>query len=119
MKQEILDFYAERNIPVRKMISVGAKQSLTPESIAEAAEIVYDEIQNGLEIKPIRIAWRVYATAKHLVMTHEVKKDNTISETYQIVKELKSMLEWHMMPWYKKLWRWINGNRSTHNNYIS
>jgi len=112
MKQEILDFYAERNIPVHKMIIVGAKQSLTPESIAEAAKIVYDEIQNGLEIKQIRIAWRVYATAKQLVIKQEVKKEDTISETYQIVKELKAMLEWHMMPWYKKMWRWINGNRS-------
>ena len=110
MKQEILNFYAERNIPVQKMISVGAKQSLTPESIAQAAEIVYDEIQNGLEIKQIRIAWRVYAMAKHLVVTHNIKKEDTISETYQIVKELKTMLEWHMMPWYKKIWRRINGD---------
>ena len=119
MKQEILDFYAERNIPVQKMITVGSTKSLTPESVATAAEIVYDEIQNGLEIKPIRIAWRVYEKAKHLVIEQEIKKDVTIAETNQLVKELKVMLRWHMMPWYKKLWRWINGNRSTYNNYIS
>jgi hypothetical protein len=67
MKQEAIDFYAKHKIPVSKMINIGVgRKRLTAESIKLAASEVYEDISNGkVDLRPIRIAWEVYARAKY------------------------------------------------------
>ena len=108
MKQEIEDFYNGYKLPVRSMIRAGGKRGLTPEAVMEAAEVVYNEIQGGLQIKPIRIAWRVYEKAGPLIAKKKQEKADAIDEIRKTVQELKAQIDWHTLPWYIKLWRWLN-----------
>lgn len=107
MKDEAIKFYAENNLTIRGMIHAGSKRGLPPEAVLEAAEIVYDEIQDGLQVKPLRIAWRVFEKAGPLVAIKEQEKVDTLAEIKQTLQDLKAQMEWHLTPWYKKLWRWL------------
>jgi hypothetical protein len=118
MNQEVLDFYAKQNIPVGRMVHVGVtKRGLTSGKIREAATAVYQEIHAGtLNIVPIRMAWEIYARAKHL-KGDEVSEIQKLKETIQQIvetsaketgvlndkiKELEAELS---LSWYKKVLR--------------
>jgi len=99
VKDEIIHFYLENKTPIDKIIAIGMnKMELTRASIEEALERVYDEIQGGEEVKPIRVAWKVYALAKHLKITDDTK-DTTELEN------LKKELAWYKQPWWKRVFR--------------
>ncbi len=46
----------------------------------EALRRVYDDIQGGEEVKPIRVAWKVYALAKHLRVYADAKENDNIKK---------------------------------------
>jgi hypothetical protein len=82
-----------------KMIQVGVnRNSLTAASINAAAEALYDEIQGGLVIKPIRLAWEVFSRAKTLKGTVEAKERDEIAA-------LKTELEFYKLPWWRRIGR--------------
>ena len=99
MKEEIEKFYADNNTPISKMVAVGVgRMYLTPASVRQAAEQVYADIQNGLEIKPIRIAWEVYGRAKSLKIVAEKTEHDRITK-------LEDELKWYRLPWRKRIFR--------------
>jgi len=104
MKQEVLDFYAERGIHVGKMVDVGARKNLTADSVMKAAEEVYDEIQSGLQLEQVRIAWRVYSKAYHIAPIQKIENVQTIMEIKDL---LIAFYAEYKTPWYIKLWRKI------------
>lgn len=63
MRREANDFFLIHKVPINRMVRVGINKGLEKQSIVDAAEKLYDEVKNGLEIDPIRIAWEVYARA--------------------------------------------------------
>ena len=99
MNDEIINFYLENKTPIEKIIAIGMnKMGLTRTSIEEALERVYDEIQGGEEVKPIRVAWKVYALAKHLKITDDTKDMTELDN-------LKKELDWYKQPWWKRVGR--------------
>ena len=105
MKQEILDFYANNNLPVGRMVHVGViRRGLTADAVRKAAEVVYQEIHDGtLKIEPIRIAWEVYSRAKHL-------RGDENTEVEVLKKEISRLKMELNMPWHQKLMRRFKGN---------
>lgn len=102
MKQEIIDFFAEHNLHISKMINIGiSRHDLTAEAVKRAAEDVFQRVQDGEEIRPIRLAWEVFAVAKTLKVSaakKEADKGKKIAELKAEIAELKT-------PWWKKLIR--------------
>jgi hypothetical protein len=80
MKQEVINFYKENNTPMEKLIAIGMnRRGLTLASVISGAEQLYSEIQDGLQVLPVRIAWEVFSRAKVLKGTVEKKElDKTI-----------------------------------------
>ena len=106
MKDEVIHFYLENKTPIDKIIAIGiGKMGLTRTSIEEALERVYDEIQGGEEINPIRVAWKVYALAKHLRVYADAKENDNIKKLTNEVTELKKQIDWYKQPWWKRFGR--------------
>ena len=106
MNDEVKHFYLENKTPIEKIIAIGtSRHGLSSASIREAAVRVYDDIQGGEEVKPIRIAWKVYSLAKHLQMTNEVNEKDKIEQLNSEISELKKRLEWQLQPWWKRFGR--------------
>ncbi len=99
MKQEIIDFYKRNKMPLPKVIWVGVnKRNLSSASIEVAAEALYDEIQNGREVRPIRLAWEIFSRAKILRAVADKKENDKIGE-------LERKLEWYQKPWWQRIFR--------------
>ena len=112
MKQEILDFYKGYGIPVHRMVRVGIRRrGLTEKSIREAAETLYGEIQNGLDVEPIRIAWEVYARSSAAKLDASPATialvNESVTELKAAIEKLAKSFEKYSTPWYKRLWRWL------------
>lgn len=101
MRQEVKLFFEDKNLQIEKLIDIGHKKNLTPDSVIEAAEQVYDEIENGMEIEQIRIAWRVYEKARTIAPRQAAFKDDTVKKLHDLMVE-------YTTPWYKKVWRKFN-----------
>ena len=100
MNEAIEEFYRQNHIPIGKMISIGvSKMNLTSAAIKEAAKQVYDDIQSGIQIRPIRYAWEVYARAKHLRTEAEAKENERIAA-------LEKELAYYKQPFWKRLRRY-------------
>lgn len=80
MKRETIDFYAANKTPVEKLVLIGVnRKDLTETSVIAAAEQLYDEIQGGLKVLPVRVAWEVFSRAKILKgHVEKVELDKTI-----------------------------------------
>lgn len=65
MQRRIIEFYKSKKLQIPHMIHKRPYDVL-PEQVEEAAEVVYHEIKNGLEIKDIAIARRVFQVARGL-----------------------------------------------------
>ena len=102
MRQEVKEFYRSKNLPVGRMVGKGSRRGLPGASIRAAAEEVYDEIQNGMEIEDIRIAWRVYDKANHLTPVLEENEDRRLDEIHAMLSELS-------MPLWKRFKRAVKG----------
>ena len=106
MNDEVKHFYLENKTPIEKIIAIGtSRHGLSAASIKEAAVRVFDEIQEGEEVKPIRVAWKVYALAKHLHTTAVVNEKDKIEQLTGEISELKRHLEWQLQPWWKRFGR--------------
>lgn len=72
MKREVIDFYRSKHLEIFKLINKGRdRYGLYPYAVTEAAKEVYQEIQDGLQIKDIQIAWLVFDKAKAVVIPDE------------------------------------------------
>jgi len=99
MDQKILEFYAGMKVPIHKMVFVGqTRRGLSAAAIEAAAEQLYGEIQDGLEVRQIRLAWEVYARAR------KVKTQADAKERDEMTK-LRERLAWLEQPWYKRVFR--------------
>ena len=103
MRSEVEEYFAAHNIPIDKLVQVGARQGLSPKSVKAAAGLVYDDVQCGKRIKPLRLAWTVFARSSRKPTSQE-----NLDAIQTSLNGLQAKLDEHMMPWYKKLWRWIN-----------
>ena len=109
MKDEIVEFFAEKNIPVSKIISVGTvRHGLPADAIKQAINEVYERRD---DIEPIRLAWEVFSAAKY----YRTVKDE---DNYATTKELNNQIDEHrqeietlskILDWYKarSLWKRI------------
>jgi len=109
MKDEIIEFFAEKNIPVSKIISVGTvRHGLPADAIKQAINEVYERRD---DIQSIRLAWEVFSAAKY----YRTVKDE---DNYATTKELKGQIEeyrqevaelYSVIDWYKarSLWKRI------------
>ena len=99
MDQKILDYYAGMKVPVHKMVFIGqTRRGLSAAAIEEAAKQLYDEIQDGLEVRQIRLAWEVYARARKVKTQADAKERDEM-------KKLRERLAWLEQPWYKRVFR--------------
>jgi len=80
MKREAIEFYEANQTPLEKLVLIGVnRKDLTKESVTSAAEQLYDEIQGGLKVLPVRIAWEVFSRARVLKgHVEKVELDKTI-----------------------------------------
>lgn len=106
MNDEVKHFYLENKTPIEKIIAIGtSRHGLNAESIKEAAQEIYDAVQGGEEVKPIRLAWRVFSLAKHLHMTEIGNEKGKIEQLNSEISELKKHLDWQLQPWWKRFGR--------------
>jgi len=109
VKDEIVEFFAEKNIPVSKIISVGTvRHGLPADAIKQAINEVYERRD---DIEPIRLAWEVFSAAKYYrtvkdednyATTKELK--GQIDELRQKVAELCGVIDWYKA---RSLWKRI------------
>jgi len=91
------------------MVRVGINKGYTGQSIIDAAEKLYDEMQNGLCVDPIRLAWEVYHRAN---IERVIINPATLGSIYDEMMALKNEiteLKKVSVPWYMKLWRKAHG----------
>lgn len=94
MKREVIDFYADNKTPMEKLINIGVnRKGLTEASITAAAEVLYDEIQGGLNVLPVRIAWEVFSRAKILKGYVEKKELDKTIELQNVHDDLKGSFD--------------------------
>lgn len=105
MRKEVEDFYASHGIPIDRVVIVGRMKGLDVDSIKSSAEALYDDIQSGKIVKTRMLAWHIFAKSSPA----KIVKENKETIILQELESLKAMLKEHMVPWYKKLWRWLNG----------
>lgn len=103
MRQEVVDFYRGNNTPIEKIVNIGVcRHGHSEESLRKAAENLYDEIQAGLEVRPIRIAWEVFSRAK-LVRAAKAEGEqgelSRLSDENEILREKLSQNS----TWWDKL----------------
>jgi len=82
MKKKIRDFYAHKDFRIQKMTDK-RPSGVPAENIPKAAEVLYNEIQNGLDIKDISIPRRVWSIAKQIgqdvkIEQEEIKKKHRL-----------------------------------------
>ena len=84
MKREAIDFYTANKTPLEKLVIIGVnRKDLTEASVTAAAELLYEDIQDGLRIPSVRIAWEVFSRAR--VLKGHVEKKR--SEERRVEKE--------------------------------
>lgn len=95
---EIDNFFADNKIPLKNIVMVGVRRhGLPAPAIREAAESIYNDVQAGRQIDPIRLAWEVYALAKQL------KAAGIVSEKEKIAA-LERELAYYKLPWWRRIW---------------
>ena len=117
MRQEVIDFYEKKRVPIEKMIAVATRRGYSPESIRQAADDIYEDIRVyklfGAEIEQIRLAWKVYNRASKVAVQQKREEDHRIEDlkalTNRLTDSIESLKE-QMVPWYQKLWRKFNDN---------
>lgn len=103
MKQEVIDFYKIHKIPIEKMVQVGTeRRRLSAPNIRQAAENLYNEILDGLELKPIQLAWEVYKRAAHI---GAVSEEDKARDYESIISKMAAEIAYYKMPFYKKWFR--------------
>jgi hypothetical protein len=91
MKREAIDFYKENNTPLEKLIVIGVeRKGLTAASITTGAEQLHTEIQGGLNVPSVRIAWEVFSRAK--ILKGRVEKIE-IDKTIELENELDDLTQ--------------------------
>lgn len=107
MKREVIDFYAMNKTPLEHMVAAGVhRKNLTSASITSAAEALYEEIQGGLVIPPVRIAWEIFSRAKALkgiVEKAELDKTIDLENKHSALQESHDELSAAMESLQKKL----------------
>ena len=92
-------FFAENKVPIDKMVSVAVHRlHLSADSVEEAAEQVYNRVQEGERMEPIRVAWNVYSLAKRIKATSDAKERREM-------EAMRKRLEWLEQPWYRRIFR--------------
>ena len=90
MKREAIEFYEANQTPLEKLVLIGVnRKDLTKESVTSAAEQLYDEIQGGLKVLPVRIAWEVFSRARVLKGHVEKKELDKTIELQNVHDELQ------------------------------
>ena len=86
MKKEIIEFYASRGKHITKLIA-RRPAGITPEQIEAGAVKVYNDIQDGLEVKPIRLAGVVKEAARMVEHEQYVNDRKLIDEAKEILAD--------------------------------
>ena len=106
MREEVTQWLNDYNLQPGKL---RAKWNIPLIAIVEAVESVYNKVQAGMEIKPIRIGWTIRALAIAISRRddiQEVKDIQTASEKIFILEnELKLYTAWFKLSWYKRLFK--------------
>jgi hypothetical protein len=80
MKQEIINFYKDKDIPISLMIDK-RRHNTTPEQVEEAAVQAYKEIQDGFKIKDREIPRYIFRKAVGL-KGDQYKKERLLIQNY-------------------------------------
>ena len=113
MRKEVKQYYANMNLPVEKLVSVGIRKGYSSGAIKQAAEELYDEMHAPAVygyIEPIRIAWMVYDRAKLVETVRAENYNELIQKLIEGIGEIKAELTKKKVPWHEKVLRWFNGN---------
>jgi len=121
MKREAIDFYRANNTPLEKMVLIGVnRKDLTEASVTAAAELLYEDIQDGLRIPSVRIAWEVFSRAR-VLKGHVEKKEldrtielqnvhdtlreqfDALQRTYDAILEVSEVLQGQLETTEKEL----------------
>lgn len=97
--EEARAFFASNKIPIDKMAAVGTyRLQLSAEAVEEAAQRVFEDVQEGREIPQIRLAWQVYSLAKRLKATTDARERREM-------EAMRRRLAWLEQPWYRRIFR--------------
>lgn len=120
LRKEIEAFYRDNKTPIEKLIAVGvSRRGLAAPAIKEAAEAVYIDIEQGLEVRPIRIAWEVFSRAKRIQGATDVasqakqehKENKEIQRLEGDIVALRETLSQYKaycaLPWWKRVRRFV------------
>jgi len=111
MKREAIEFYEANKTPLEKLVLVGVnRKDLTKESVIAAAEQLYEDILDGLNVMPVRIAWEVFSRAK--ILKGHVEKVE-LDKTIELQNEHNSLRGHHtaLKQDYADLLRWADSVR--------
>lgn len=64
--KDTVKFFADNNFPMSELIKRGKKQGLTEAQIRAGMIRVYEKVQKGEKVKPIRYAWNAWNEAKNI-----------------------------------------------------
>ena len=66
MDKKIINWYDDRQYPLKKIIRVGRRKGLHPYFIKEALKYCYQKIQNGKDIQNIEIGRYIFNKARDI-----------------------------------------------------
>lgn len=84
MEPKIVDFYASKNLHIKKLIE--RRPDIPADKIKIAAVEVYNDIQQGMKIKDISLAWTIWERARKM---ESVSFDDNLKSKTRI-RELES-----------------------------
>lgn len=71
--RKVISYFSDNNFEVGEVITKGRKQGLTEKQILSGMARVYERMEQGENIKPIRMAWAAWQEAK-TAKNNDVKK---------------------------------------------
>jgi len=92
MDKKIKEFYAKKNLHVNRMVEK-RPADIKPAQVYVAAEKLYQRIQNGLDIKDIKIVWKIWEMARDCATTEYDEKRKRLAELKTAVKRQRSMIK--------------------------
>ena len=89
LTKEIAAWYEAQNLPTVRLEENGRRHGVQPPQVHEAMVEVYHEIQGEKEIKPTRIAWRVWERARGVQARHHEIASQVIEKLREQNRALK------------------------------
>jgi hypothetical protein len=92
--REAIGFFEENNFSLSDMVTRGKKYGLTEAQVRVGMMRVFDRVNNGEELKPLRYAWAAWDEAKKVQSEAYTAYEMSRAALRKQVEKTKSLLTW-------------------------